>query len=554
MGNFVLDESVFESLNRGDVKLAGRVVQLRNSGSVFWVTNETYNRLVTVDANRQLMHDLKVNFPLQDEFYRREQIAQRPQLKGGLPYVPAKATNMVQDKNGSFKQVKMTSDEFHKWYKQYGGFSQRQLTTGALVFHVKGELLTTDKQFQQGFKHMSGPVREILHQTPKASAPVDYNRTRRLLGFDNKKYTGVGMKDPIPKKKINTAPTLVLNGEPVKPFRGDHVDGQTFPGKRGEKPNTIRVTRDVPNPTGPDMKGTVRELKRQVTVAFRGVNWVIQKLNGHIQQQNVDEAMSKISKGIEAKLSANPTLGALIVIRFTRPQMVAQDNDSGMTHTHSFLGIEVGYGRTEEEARSDVLGRDSIHEVNSPRGRPLDDMSEKQWIPPTQPVGFGELPTPFAKWGLATFYPGREEVTNVKWTQALGFDDMMWSKTKVAMPANPSNKVLFQILIPPGEIRYRDGSMIRTKDVSVAESTVGMVADAEMKNLHAPCIDLDSWANINDSVACLIYPANDFSKSILEATPKISQSQLIDNFALIRFVKPEKILLLSSIMSAPIPS
>lgn len=553
MGNvIVIDEPVFDSLNRGDEKIAQRIRQLWDSGAQFWVTAETYNRLKTVNANRELLKDLRVQAPLQDEYYLRKEMANRRQLRLGQTYDPSNSTTMVKDSNNKFKEKKMTSDEYHRWHSQWGGFTQRQLTAAALVYHVQGELLTTDKQFQQAFKHISGPVREVQHQTVNSKTPVDYNRTRRLLGFDNKNFTGVGSNAPR-KLKINKAPPApVVNGERVKPGRGEFVGGDNYPGKRGEKVNTVRVTRGVP--TGPDIKVNVRDDGRRVQMYFRGANWVIQKLNGSIQQQKVDEAMSKIRKSIEDRLDANPTLGAVIVTFYTRPQKVGQDNDSVMTHTHSFSGIGVGYGRTEEEALKDLGSRPALREVNSPPGRPLDLESEKQWIAPAKPLPFAELPTPFAKWGLATFYPGREEVTNIKWSQALGFDDMWMSSTSVPVSANPGNRVTFHILIPPAEVAYRDGNRVKRKDVPQSLSRVGMVADHELSHLYAPCLDLDSWANFSDTVACMVYPADKYSKHILEQTPRLNHSQLIDDFNLIRFVKPSKILLFDSIMAVRIPS
>jgi hypothetical protein len=269
-------------------------------------------------------------------------------------------------------------------------------------------------------------------------------------------------------------------------------------------------------------------------LALRGVNWVIQGINDHIQQGKVNERLRQIMPTIEETLDRDPTLGVLIAVVFSKRTKVGAEHDSPLEHTAGFQYIDYEYGRTKEEALAKL--------ARQPQLRPAgagEYTSQQQWFPPQQAPSAKDLPTPFDRSALATFYPGREELVAVKFSFAMGFDDKMRSVIKVN---DPQQKARFIVMFPPDEIRFFDNGRWRIRSTQVAGEKPKQIWHADLDAYYVPVIELDSAINPNDATAAMVYPADDYTLKLFQPQGRISDGGLLKHYQmdLVRFVKPHK--------------
>jgi hypothetical protein len=271
-----------------------------------------------------------------------------------------------------------------------------------------------------------------------------------------------------------------------------------------------------------------------VRMSLRGVNWVIQGINDHIQQGRIEERMRQIRPTIEETLERDHSLGVLIVIVFSKRQKVGSEHDTPLEHTAGFQYINYEYGRTQEEAQAKMARTVRLN----PAG-PGELTSQKQWIPPQMSPSAKDLPTPFDKSALATFYPGREELVSVKFSFAMGFDDKMKSRVPVS---DPQQKARFIVMYPPDEVQFYDNGRWRTYSTQVTLEGPKQIWNADLAAYMVPVLRLDSAINPNDATAALVYPADDYTMNLFKPQGRISDGGLLRNYAMdhVRFVKPHK--------------
>lgn len=270
-------------------------------------------------------------------------------------------------------------------------------------------------------------------------------------------------------------------------------------------------------------------------LALKGVDWIIQEINDSIQRKRIEEEMRRIGPTIEQTLDANPSLGVLIVVVFSKRNKVGAEHETPLEHTKGFQYITYEYGRTEEEARQKM--------ARTPQMRPAGQgeyVSERKWIPPSQAPSVQDLPTPFAKSALATFVPGLEELVSVKFSHASGFDDKMKSRIPVGTGAR------FIILFPPNDVSYFWNGSWRKENLEVALVKPAEIVDHEQSTYYVPTVQLDSMFNPYDATAAFVYPADDYTKQLFDRKGRIDDGGLLSNYSmnLVRFVKPHKIRLL----------
>jgi hypothetical protein len=292
-------------------------------------------------------------------------------------------------------------------------------------------------------------------------------------------------------------------------------------------------------------------------VILRVLNTVVQWLNGKIQGQRQDAAWAARETEVKDHLQKNPTHGALILVYYSSRRKGGGEKETPLQHTNLFNDFVIGYGRTEEEALANIKPSDIGYHVGAIPGHVIDKANRK-WIQPLQPVSilpatgsdytridYESIPTPLSKWGLGTFVPGREEVTRVKFSRAMGFDDKTFSVEQVNMKALTAR---FIILDAPRQIEYIADGKRTTTSLKLDLTPPGQVDDPQLKGFEVPVIDLDSAINPYDAEVAMVYPADKFTLFAFERTKAIDAGGLIlvsGNFMkYVRYVKPEKIRLL----------
>jgi hypothetical protein len=225
------------------------------------------------------------------------------------------------------------------------------------------------------------------------------------------------------------------------------------PGQRLESVKTLGpgapalVAPRGPVTAGPTKAFVAGDAKfRTAEIALRGVNFVIQRINDRIQKGRFDERWAKIRPEVERTLDGDPTLGALILVTFSRRSKMGAENDSPLEHVSVFHDIAVAYGYTREDAKLAYVASQAKGNYNAPQGDEV-AVDDSCWIPPKQPVDVTKLRTPWPVVALGTFRPGKEKVTRVKFSLAFGFDDKMRSREWLNVPTGVTPK--FLILSPP---------------------------------------------------------------------------------------------------------
>lgn len=489
----VLDETIFDELNKGNVLVAKQIRRLRDAGAEMWITAQTYQKLTKIPANGQLIMDLMIRTTTQD-------------------YYPNQRDPSYIERAISERLSKLPHGT--------------QLT-GALALNKGGAILTMNREFERAFNQIGGLV--LTYDTGKpVHGPIDYSSARRVLGLPALVISADGkiVSKALPSR---SGPTPVVKPStpatpPPKP---------SAPPSSGPK-GTLGSKIDAPTEHAPNATPKTNALK----LGLRGVNWIIQGINDEIQQGRIEQAMARLRPTIEETLERDHSLGVLILIRFRRRKKVGAEHETPLEHTSNFQYIEYEYGRTQDEAQDKFNNQNYI--------RPVADgelVTQKQWIPPQMAPSFSDLPTPFDKSALATFVDGLEHLVAVKFSIAMGFDDKMKSKIVLSVPRGFMPK--FIIMYPPADVRYFSGRW-RTKDIEISGVRPRMVVDQDQLAYYVPTINLDSSINPNDARAAMVYPADDATAKLFAPQGRIDDGGVLSSYRLdnVRFVKPEKICIL----------
>jgi len=208
-----------------------------------------------------------------------------------------------------------------------------------------------------------------------------------------------------------------------------------------------------------------------------------------------------------------------------------------------FHDIGVAYGYTKEDARLRYSDSQAKGNYNAPKGDEV-AVDDSYWIPPRQPADVTKLRTPWPAVALATFRQGKEKVTRVKFSLAFGFDDKMRSREWLNIPAGVTAR--FLVLSPPAKLDYFDPSARkwRRKDIPLEYSKKMDITNAAISDPFwrgIPAVELDSWINPGDATVVPVYPADNITANLLQATAATDHGGLLANrgIELVRWVKPE---------------
>jgi hypothetical protein len=496
----VIDDTIVDQINKGNTQVTSQLRAHLDAKKEVWITRENFRILSRVPANELLLRDARIRVPDKD--------------------VPAPAN----------------------WRGMYA--DHKNENTAALAYSKKAPIMTTNMALANTYRGLGGTTISVNTAGARASG-FDYPRARELMKLppvmlapngqrltQAPGYTKTGSSTtPL----IKSQPTATVNGKPVVERPTPHRDGRTG---SPIKP----VTEHQLNPT---------PRTNAVKLSLRGVNWVIQEINDHIQAGRIEERMQQIRPTIEATLRNDPTLGVLIVTHFYKRSKVGPENESPLDHTTGFQYISYEYGRTREEAFAKMRGTPQMRPVGA--GPNLEFSSQQQWIPPQIAPSAKDLPTPFPSSALATFYPGREELVAVSFSFAKGFDDKMKSVIKLN---DPNQRARFIVMFPPDKVQYFDFGTWRTKDINIWLESPKQVWDPELTAYMAPVIRLDSFINPYDATAAMVYPADDYTMQLFQPKGRIDDSGLLKKYSmdLVRFVKPHKMSVIRDLNAVSLPT
>lgn len=488
MSVYVIDNSVFIELNRGNEPVAAIVKKYHDAGHQLWVTRATYRELSRIPANSQLAASLGLRVPTTD--------------------VPL-PSNM----RGMYSSTTVED-------------------ASALAIEKKATLVIINPQAAQIHRGLGGQV-DASYQFKPSTRNLDYNRTRQILGLRPEKFTLNGnlVQQADRTKKPEPAPNIVI--------REQGRDRQYVP---VTKPTTARTG----SPIKPVNEGSLNPTPKTSAfgkIGLAGINWIVNFVNDEIQQGRLEEAMSKVRPIIEGTLKAEPSLGVLIRIVFRRRQKTGPENETSLTWPSSFHHVAYEYGYTREEALAKFRGRDEIRE-EKPGVEHTKPEEQDQWIEPRQPVSVDQLPTPYPSAGLCTFVPGRENLLRVQFSHALGVDEKM--KSLISLQSNNAS-ARFLVLFPPNEFKYMWNGSPRKEELELSLSRPAQVVDHEMAAVYLPTLDLDSWINPYDGKAAMVYPADSATDSLFRKQGRIDDKNaplMFEKMDSVRFVRPQDLRLL----------
>jgi hypothetical protein len=280
------------------------------------------------------------------------------------------------------------------------------------------------------------------------------------------------------------------------------------------------------NPGGPSARGEA--IVSGITIAFMGVNLVLNMINDHIQQQRVSEALSRIEGEIRVRREQHPDRGVLLVFFYSQ---IEAPEESLIQPGAAFGHIEYYMGSTEDEARQNWHTAPSIREGH---GSHMREITQTNWIPPTVTPSVRAVRTPFPRVATGTFVAGRAVLQDVTWGGIRGFDDE--GTSSLTVPAGHIPR--FHVLQVPAVMHFYNGSLRQEVNIPV-----------EQRSAHSggniPVVNLDPYLPGFDTAAACIFPVDDDTDSLFDATvpthDTTGQLRIYNNFGKVRWVLPENI-------------
>jgi hypothetical protein len=359
-----------------------------------------------------------------------------------------------------------------------------------------------------------------------------------------------------PAPTTHGAPQVKVNGQSWGPRPAPTGSYGDMPGKaQTRQPDKVDP---VANPSQ-NQKDIVDGHRQRATLAFQGVNYVIQAINNHIQQQRMQERWTKLEPSVRQALAEEPTLGALVRVYYYRRQKVAQEKDSPMEHTNAFADIRIAYGMTREDALTNFEKQAQINAA----GAGDVSIDDSMFIPPQLPVDYTKLRTPFQAEGVATFVPGREAFLHLQWAGP-NRSFVRRGETKFTAPIKLPEAIRFLYLTPPSEIDYRENKFrFETQEIDWDYQDPGEKAKAGSFGYRfpgVPALDTDSLLadpnmlhaqreknlRLMKQRAVMVFPLNETTAKMFAAV-----NSLVDNNGelwnipsfrkSIRFIHPERL-------------
>ncbi|WP_082111416.1 DUF4157 domain-containing protein [Grimontia sp. AD028] len=267
-----------------------------------------------------------------------------------------------------------------------------------------------------------------------------------------------------------------------------------------------------------------------ITVAFMGVNFILNEINDHIQKQRVEDALDGIRESLENYRREHRQMGTLLVFRYTQQQAPP---DSLIQPGAVFRSLTPYHGATADEAR--LTWRNTPEIYASPQGS--QQTTQTVWIPPIQRASTRTIRTPFARDELATFAEGRADIQHVEWGGITGFDD---ESTYSLTLGNTSPR--FYILRVPDILHFMNGSERVEVDIPIAFRSAEQGGAIRV-------VQLDPSIPGYDVTAALVFPADNATERLFSQAPatrdNLRQLRGYTNIRKARWVRPENIRLIN---------
>ena len=501
----VIDHTIIQEVNHGNVHVANALKSLRTAGAELWISHEMAKTHLSSEADRRILSDLGVR---DDYMY-------------------------VLGRRGSHNL---------KWDDTVNdlGVDLRNSPTANLVLEKKGELMTMNKGLAADWAKTGGKTTpEIKFLKPMQNRTPDYGRARTLLNLKPLTINAKGQVNPQPKRFTPAPPpTILIKGKDGKMTRWvPKTDGLG----KARTGTPIKVKPEH----APDPDGAARVAKHKIFLM--GVDKVVHWINDHIQEKRFNERWDKLRPTVEQKLQNEPELGALVYVYYSQSGASA---DSALTPVNVFQDIAISYGHTRSEAIVNYSKGPQIRAAGA--GKQIS--SEVLWFEPREDLDVRKLEIPFQIAGIATFVPGREMFVNVKFSGSAGFDDRIRSETKLKV--DPGSQPYFYYLWPPRTLSYFNGKTF-TVGIDQALEHPAEVVEEELKLATVPVVELDSGFNPYDATAAMVFPATNYAALLFKKAPATADhnGQLKNQrFEYIRWVKPKNMRIIRDFASEIVTS
>jgi hypothetical protein len=518
MPKYVIDASVIDQINQGHYALAHVVGTLLESRAEVWMTSEDYHKVTTPDRSWRLGPPTRVS--------------------DGSLQISVRSDRLQELRNAVAEFIRAVGIRYpmnDNYFKQYerkpwmGNFRGTHMRTAALAFDLNAEVITMDSEFLTAWRQIEGRVVPQAASLTPVSGEVDFNRARRFFNLRPVVLAGDRIVPPQLVYKIREPDKAVIRVIP--PPDGPRTNGGTrktvTPTKRVGMPLT------APKEYGPSARG---EAGMQGGIfVLQGLNLLFKYLNGKDNKERFEADWKRIAPGITSTLNADPSLGALVLVNYSK---VGTPGDGSVIEAAvRYTFTQVSYGRTLFEARQNIPPR---YEA-----RPAGSTAEEQWVPPQQPLDITKLPTPFPSLALATFVTGKAKFINVGYKYRGGFYEHRGS-ADVNVSADPSSRPQFLLLRPPEVIQcfYFGSWQGRETDIFVLPAAEYETGWNHRVGLFGGCpvVELDS-----STYAGMVYPANKATERLFESVPVTNDKEHLlarYDMKLIRWVEPQNVRLL----------
>jgi hypothetical protein len=493
-----IDKTVIDQINAGNLAVAQFFERLP-SGSRLRMSAECFSQLNA--AEQRLVTDMGVDHPNADRNY--------------VDFLRYRADSRMQ------YVEKMDPEAFR-------AIAPEHEATIAVAFG--SELMTFDRRLAETYGRIT--ARLIDRVVPEmggiaaVSRPTNYNTGRQMMNL----------------KPLNISPAGAVLPTPsvtqANPANGPRTSG----GSRTTQNITAEVgdKLEAPQEYGPSAGGDAKF--QAATVALEGFNFLLQKINGAIQNRRFVAERDRKMPGIQQKLDDDPQLGAMLFVLYSKDK---GDIESAIDSATVFQSIEVAYGFTPDDALREYKNAD-------PRMTGPADIGDKIWIKPKAPLDIGRFKLPFGTTaaGLATFVPGKEKLVRVKFGGITGFDDKFHSRETLSVPAGTTPR--FYYLWPPKEIRYYNLGRIRTVDVDTtisdeADESVASLGIARKTYKGIPVVKLDSFINPSTwfsggATAAMVWPADNRTANLFQTTMATQDNLDLlagQGIGMMRWIRPE---------------
>jgi hypothetical protein len=531
--SITIDKTVIEQLDRDNRELANFLNNARHVDRLYLeMTAEDYSQLNA--AEKQLCEDLGVKHGNSDEHYVS---SLRLKADSRMKYIEQMARQ-----RGEPDPFKSIAPEHEA---RIGlAFGDELLTFDPKLAETYNKLMKTLRPNSTMLPQ--GVVPELAN-IPVSTKPIFYDSARKNLNLRPLSITPAGAVLPTPgytrvKMGGKTVGWVTPDREGFIPVEGPRTSGGSRTTKKIENVVADHEPVTAPMEYGPSATG--QAAFEGGVLILQGINYLLSKINGPIQQRRFQEAWDRKKDAVFKRLNEDPQLGAMIYIYYSSYEAgEAAVIDGGLR----FQDIQVAYGFTQDEALRAYRSQDTITAAG-----PGIQIGDKIWHKPRAPLDIGKLQLPVGASiaGLATFVPGKEKFVRVKYRIMGGFDDAAFSKEELDVPKDMMPRFFY--LWPPKCVTYMYNGYARQIEV---DWTISDDADESIADIDAtrklqkgiPAVKLDSNANpstwfSDGATAAMVWPADNATANLFLKTHGTSDSGgcLAGlGYTMVRWVRPE---------------